>query len=541
MAYQEGKTMEKSWSKETVKEVLDYPFAEAPERGVTDEVCEMLGIRMTVCEKDGETPTAYYFPYHDQKGEIVGFKKRDMTKDKSERGHFTTVGKVSINCKLFGQELAEQQSRKRRKVIFTEGEWDVAAAITATLEDRKGTKFEGVVPFVVGLSCGTGNCQEATEVNRQFLESFSETCLAFDNDEASEVEKRKKIKKGKEATEIVGVMLVGGTVVKVLKEKFTQKDLCDILLEEGSGPLNDHLSFGFVPFTPEKIVEVSDITFEELVAPRPEGVYIKAFPRLMDKIHGFRKRELVVITAPTGVGKSTCTSEIAFELAEQGHKVGEIYLEEETRETLQRMTARKLEINFNHFKANPLGMVSEDKCREAYEWAKGKFLFLDHFGSLPIEDLMKKIKIFVYQYRVDFIILDHLSMLVGGQDAGKEREALEKVMVELAAFCASNDVGIIAVCHLNRTIIDSFKPPKGKENEPYWVPIKKESMKGASGLEQLSWIILVLEPEILPDRDRGRVRWAVLKNRPWGYLGEADTFKMDDKTGLLIVDLDEEF
>lgn len=535
------KPMEKTWTKETVKEILEYPFAEAPDRGVTDEVCEMLGIRMTVSEQDGETPTAYYFPYYNQAGEVAGFKKRDLTKPKKERGHFTTVGDVSIDCKLFGQQLAEEQSRKRRKLIYAEGEWDVAAAISATLEDRKGTKFEGVSPFVVGLSCGTGNCEEATEVNRGFLESFDEVCLAFDNDEANEKEKRKKVKKGREATEAVGVMLASDTVVKVLKYVFTHKDLCDILLNEGASPLSDNLAFGFKPFMPEKIVRASDISFEDLVAPRPEGVYINTFPRLMDKIHGLRKRELVVVTAPTGVGKSTCTSEFAYQLAEQGYKVGEIYLEEETRETLQRMTARKLEVNFNHFKANPLGMVSEEKCRGAYDWAKEKFLFLDHFGSLPIEDLMKKIKIFVYQYRVDFIILDHLSMLVGGQDAGKEREALERVMVELAAFCASHDVGIIAVCHLNRTIIDSFKPPKGKENEPYWVPIRKESMKGASGLEQLSWIILVLEPEILPNRDRGRVRWAVLKNRPWGYLGEADTFKMDDKTGLLIVDIDEEF
>ena len=36
---------------------------------------------------------------------------------------------------------------------------------------------------------------------------------------------------------------------------------------------------------------------------------------------------------------------------------------------------------------------------------------------------------------------------------------------------------------------------------------------------------------MMPDRSRGRIRFVVLKNRPWTYLGEADTVKMDDVTG----------
>ena len=55
-------------------------------------------------------------------------------------------------------------------------------------------------------------------------------------------------------------------------------------------------------------------------------------------------------------------------------------------------------------------------------------------------------------------------------------------------------------------------------------------MRGSAALEQLSFVILGLEPEINPDRSRGRVRLTVLKNRPWSYLGVADTFKIDDES-----------
>ena len=60
-------------------------------------------------------------------------------------------------------------------------------------------------------------------------------------------------------------------------------------------------------------------------------------------------------------------------------------------------------------------------------------------------------------------------------------------------------------------------------------------MRGSSSLEQLSFIILGLEPQIMPDRSRGNVRLTVLKNRPWGYLGVADEFKIDEETWEVIL------
>ena len=43
----------------------------------------------------------------------------------------------------------------------------------------------------------------------------------------------------------------------------------------------------------------------------------------------------------------------------------------------------------------------------------------------------------------------------------------------------------------------------------------------------------------MPDRSRGNVRLTVLKNRPWGYLGVADEFKIDEETWEVILAQDE--
>ena len=212
-----------------------------------------------------------------------------------------------------------------------------------------------------------------------------------------------------------------------------------------------------------------------------------------------------------------------------------IFLEEELKETVLRMVAHKCKVNYNKMKFDPTKYASTDELQEAFKWVKEDdgFVFLDHFGSMMLEHLMNKIKYLMSVFDVDFIILDHLSMLVSGIATTDERKMLDMVMTELAAFVASHDIGIIAVSHLNRGVAEEFKAPKGKEDEPFFINVKKESLRGSSSLEQLSWVILGLEPEIMPDRSRGRLRLTVLKNRPWGQLGHADVVKLNEETGQL--------
>ena len=51
--------------KETLKDVMQYPIAEITERNITKVTCRKFGVRMSIDESDGKTPTAYYFPYYD--------------------------------------------------------------------------------------------------------------------------------------------------------------------------------------------------------------------------------------------------------------------------------------------------------------------------------------------------------------------------------------------------------------------------------------------------------------------------------------------
>jgi len=530
-------------NKETIEDIQKYPYVAAEDRNIRKEICERFGIRAGMSEIDGETVVAYYFPSYNQKGKIVGYSKQDITKSKEERGHWSTVGAVTIGNKLFGQNVAEGINRKRSNLTITEGQWDTVSCFQALVDSVKGTKYENLEPFVVSIPLGTANAVEAILHNEEYVKSHDSLTIFFDDDYCTPKETKAGVMKGHEAREAVANAFVGtGIALTTVSPDEGFKDASDYLQANKSTELAKLVQFGKRAYSAEKIVKAHEISLEELLEPRPEGIYVEAFPKLMEKIHGFRTRELCLLTSPSNTGKSTVLSLFANAFVDAGEKIGMIYLEETNKETMQRLVASKLKVNYLKFKDKPLECSTMEQIQEAYEDIvnNDRLVMLSHFGSLPVSELMSKIKHMHLVEGCKYIMLDHLSMVISGLETDNERKQLDIVMTELAAFCAANDVCVIAVSHINRSGASQFQAPKGKEqDEPYWVQVTKESMRGSSSLEQLSFIILGLEPQIMPDRSRGNVRLTVLKNRPWGYLGVCDEFKINEETWEVVLAQDE--
>lgn len=531
--------------KETVQEVSSFKAVDVPERGIRKETLERFGVKVAVSTEDGKTPIAVYFPSVNQKGKVTGYAKQDLTKSKEEKGHWSCIGSVTIGNKLFGQNVAEQQNRKRNNLVITEGQWDALSVYQALVDNVKGTKYEGLEPLVVSIPMGTANAVESILHNEDYVMSHDALTIFFDDDHCTPAELKRNIMKGHEAREAVANALVGsGLSLFTVSPDDGLKDASDYMQLGRWEDLAKLVQFGRRPYSSEKIVKAADLDLDFLLEPRPEGIYVNSFPKLMEKLHGFRTRELVLLTSPSGVGKSTVCSIFASAFMEAGEKLGMIYLEETNKETMQRLIASKLKVNYLEFKNDPLKVSTREKIAAAYKEIveNDQLVMLGHFGSLPVSELMAKIKHMHLVEGCRYIVLDHLSLVISGSAVKDERKELDMVMTELAAFCAANDVCIIAVSHINRSAAEQFKAPKLKEGEepkPYWVQVTKEMMRGSAALEQLSFVIIGLEPEINPDRSRGRVRLTVLKNRPWSYLGVADTFKIDDESWEVLLSSDE--
>lgn len=535
----ERSAVQKTTPKETVKEVLTYPFVEAKDRKVSKSTCERFGIRAALSEKDGKTVEAYYFPSYNQKGQVVGFMKQDITKGKEEEGHWTAVGSVSIQNKLFGQDVAESINRKRANVVVTEGQWDAVSTFQALVDSVKNTKYEGMEPQVVSIPLGTKNAVEAILHNEAFVTSFDAATWFFDDDHCTPAEAKKGIMKGHEAREAVsGALIDSGLSMMTVVAQDGFKDASDYLQAGKSSELAKLVQFGKKPFSTEKIVRASEISFETIIEPQPQGVMIDCFPKLMQKMNGFRTKELTLLLAPSNVGKSTVCSILARKFMDANHKIGMIFLEEGNKETFQRLVASDLKVNYLKFKRNPLSVATEEMIRASYEKIvnNDQLVLLDHFGSMPIDSLMAKVKHMVLVEGCKYILLDHVSAVISGNESDNERKDLDIVMTNLASFCAANEVHLVVVCHINRQDSHQFLPQKGKEAEPFWVNVRKESARGSAALEQFSWNILALEPEIMPDFSRGRVRIKVLKTRFGDSLGIADVFTLDPETWEVVLD-----
>lgn len=535
----ERSAVQKTTPKETVKEVLTYPFVEAKDRKVSKATCERFGIRAALSEKDGKTVEAYYFPSYNQKGQVVGFMKQDITKGKDEDGHWLAVGSVSIQNKLFGQDVAESINRKRANVVVTEGAWDCASTYQALVDSVKNTKYEGMEPQVVSIPLGTKNAVEAILHNENFITSFDAATWFFDDDHCTPAEAKKGVLKGHEAREAVaGALIDSGLSMMTVVAQDGFKDASDYLQAGKSSELAKLVQFGKKPFSTEKIVRASEISFETIIEPQPQGVMIDCFPKLMQKMNGFRTKELTLLLAPSNVGKSTVCSILARKFMDAGHKIGMIFLEEGNKETFQRLVASDLKVNYLKFKRNPLSVATEDMIRESYNRIvnNDQLVLLDHFGSMPIDSLMAKVKHMVLVEGCKYILLDHVSAVISGNESDNERKDLDIVMTNLASFCAANETHLVVVCHINRQDSHQFLPQKGKEAEPFWVNVRKESARGSAALEQFSWNILALEPEIMPDFSRGRVRIKVLKTRFGDSLGIADIFTLDPDTWEVVLD-----
>jgi len=253
-----GESMEtpKSFSKETVEEIHDYPSANLPKRRIPKEALDEFGVKVAFSEEDGKTITALYFPHKNTQGEITGYKKKDLTLPKGHKYEYTMIGTVNAESVLFGY----RPNKPGKRVYVVEGGEDVMATWWALTSVSDKDNFD---PQVVGLPLGTGNAALCVgkEHNMEILNNYSEVVFCLDNDHATEEERKKNIKKGKEATEDLTALFINKAKTVDLKDL---KDPNDFLINKRKTELFWQLMKP-VDFKPDGFVDIDDV-FEEATA-----------------------------------------------------------------------------------------------------------------------------------------------------------------------------------------------------------------------------------------------------------------------------------
>ena len=433
------------------------------------------------------------FDYHDAKNSVVAQHTYHLDFfDKK----FSWAGEAQA-AQLFGQNLWQG---KGKRLVICKGELD-------TLTIAQAFNLKWPVVGVAGYLHAVRNIKRSYE----WIDSFKEIVLAFDNTEA-----------GQQITEEVATLFAAGKVTVMDYDGCRDANHMHCEMKDVGNQV-----FRAKDYRPDGIV-FGDELWDDIITECPTGFSVP-YPILNGKMKGFRKGRIFLFTAGSGLGKSTLAHEISYHLMkEHGQRVGAMALEEPKKRLGERYLAIKMNKQIHVDREG----VTEQDLRSAYDATinNKNFCLYDHRGSKQIEVLLSKIRFMVVALGMEWIVLDHISIVVSGtaEVEESERKTIDRLMTGLSGLVEELDFGLIAVVHLKRKGGDHAK----SYNEGR--PVSLSDLRGSGSLEQLSHVVISLERNQQDEAVKHYSQLRLLKDRDIGDTGIADVLKYEPETGRLL-------
>ena len=486
-AYDKGTDMQEKAKKPSA--LIEGEAKALTKRGITLDTCRKYGYQLGN-SGGGDVQIAPYF----RDGQLVAQHCRTRNKD------FFWLGDAK-KVELFGQHL---WSPGGRRLIITEGEIDAL-----TIAQTFGLKWP-----VVSVPSGAAGAYKALAHNMEWVNTFDEIVLAFDNDQP-----------GKAAvTECVPLFDPGK--VKVMTYPEGCKDAND-MLTNGYGEKIAGSVFQAAEYRPDGIIAWSELK-DRLRKARPPG-HDLPWPGLNTYFEGFKKKRIYLMTAGSGIGKSTIAHEIGYHfIMQHGLTLGVLALEESVEEAAERYIS--LHLNKPLQVRSVYEEVPEDTYWQAYEelGKDDRVFFYEHFGSNDVEGIVNKLRFLRKSLGCDYVILDHISIMVSGLEETNEseRKTIDRLMTNLRKMVESTGLGLIAIVHLKR-------PQQGLSWSQGRVPTLSD-LRGSGALEQLSDAVIAFSRDQTNEEESDKIQAHVLKNRWERKTGKADDLLYVMETGRVI-------
>lgn len=457
------------------------------DRAITQHTAKKYNVTVN----NGEGTVKHVYPYYDPvSGDYIAAKLRSHDKGFQCRGEINKAG-------LFGQNLFPANSAK--SITIVEGECDALASY-----QMQGSKYP-----VVSIK-GASSAVRDVRASYKYLDSFNEIVVVFDKDEPKiNPMTGKKRYPGQEAAAAVAKLFpIGKVRVVTLKD---YKDSNDYLLH---GKAKDYMKewWDAPIYKPTGLVSSKDM-WDAVKEPRVNDSISYPWNGVQEKTYGIRRSEMVVLNAPTGVGKTTWMKEIQHHILKESEEaaLGILHLEEPNEDTalgLMSITANK-----------PLHLpdvrekVSTKELREYFDATldNDRIVMWDHFGSNSIDEVVANIR-YMSAMGCTHIFLDHLSILVSDQN-GDERKQLDEAATKLKTLTMELNIALICVIHQNRN----------------------GEIRGTAGVEQLANIVIRMSRDLTSKDDfiRNTTVVEVQKNRFCGRTGPGGLMHYESETGRL--------
>ena len=467
----------------TSNQLYQGHYAPLQKRRISVDICKKYGYHIS---EDHEGKVIQVANYYDKSKKLTSQKVRYQDKTFRFKGDKNTL--------LFGQQLF---SAGGKKLVITEGEVDALSVAEA---------YAGKWP-VVSIVHGAQSALKNLKANLEWVLSFKEVILWFDDDAAG----RAAVEECAELFKPGQLKTINGTGFKDANEMLVNKGKASVL----NATYNAH------ELRIDGIVNSKDL-WDAVSKEEVFETFKYPFPNLEEKFKGLRKGELVTFTAGSGVGKSTIVKEITYHLLmEEKLKVGYVALEE----NVKRSALSFMGMYLNKPLFFEFSSVSLEEKREAFDatLGGGNLYFYDHFGSLDEDNLLRKLRLLITQHGVDFIVLDHISIVVSGGVDGDERKAIDALMTNLRSLAEETQAGIIIISHLRR--------PQGDVGHENGAEVRMGHLRGSGAIAHLSDGIIGVERDMQDEEFGNQVKLRVIKNRFCGDVGLADTLVYNKETG----------
>ena len=409
-----------------------------------------------------------YFLYSDNE-QPPRWKRRSLTNKKDQSmSTLTPEEKEKYRMPFYNAQIWP----KSDYIILTEGELDCLAL------SQLGAKQ------VASLPNGASSVESAIRNNYEWLQKFDKIYIAFDMDEPGEIAANK-------AKAMISPH-------KFRRIRFDYKDANEWVQNEPSLEFQDLENLmrnaeGSIEKNFTKLSQIDGDAFNQI-----DLGYPTPFENLNNILGGLRRKEITVLTAQTGAGKTTFSIQLMYHLAKNGIPVW-INSYEMHNYVVMRKFACKI--------------LGKDMKYEAFtSYDKGRFLAAVEELNIFINTKSEVVNIDVLRnqfekaslaYGCKYILIDHLDYLHSTHKRNNAFESVDDVMKALHILAMEFDVGVILVAH-----------PKQQQTIK---ELSKDDIKGSSAIKQYADNVLILtRMSSLGNHEDTRVKIKVDKNRTFG-------------------------
>lgn len=220
---------------------------------------------------------------------------------------------------------------------------------------------------------------------------------------------------------------------------------------------------------------------------RQKAVCYTSFRQLNKKTGGFEKGDLVILSAASGIGKSTLAMNITRDVAYVGQKVA-LYINSEMSNPQQALRFTSMLTQYSHselrngLSAEWCDPVLEDVTAKAQEYAQKKIHILT-IPDLQISNVISEVRRMVNQYGVEFVVVDYIGRMDTMKFKGKEEwQVMEQAARTLKTMAQELDIVVLMIAQLSGNGETLAKSANMKNESDLWMNISRLSEEDSRSL-----------------------------------------------------------